>query len=87
MFILARSANQKADLRMQVPCYNEGEGWRKTLKKFCPWARVRRRKLKIYLISHILQMKERRFLQQVQLIETLNKAPVNFPDNFILFSE
>ena len=32
-------------------------------------------------------MKERRFLQQVQLIETLNKAPVNFPDNFILFSE
>ena len=54
------------------------------LKKICLSARVRRRK---NMTSHILQMRERRFLQQVQLIKTLNKAPVDFRDNFILLSE
>lgn len=57
LFILARSANQKADLRMQVPCYNEVEGWRKNVRfeKLCPSARLRRRK---NMKPHILQMRE-----------------------------
>lgn len=54
------------------------------LKIICPSARVRERK---NMKSHILQMRERRFLQQVQLIRTLNKTPVDFPDNFIFLSE
>lgn len=54
------------------------------LKIVCPSARVRKRK---NMKSHILQMRERRFLQQVQLIRTLNKTPVDFPDNFIFLSE
>lgn len=56
-----------------------------SLKKImCSSALVRRHK---NMKTHILQIRERRFLHQVQLMKTLNKIAVDFPNNFILLSE